>query len=92
MMNKDEVKKMWQRFAEGKDFMLNPDSEKVDMVADGVLSNEKSFGLRFCPCRLRTGDKQKDLLIVCPCNFKTQKNWEELGECRCELFVRRKDE
>ncbi len=85
----------WQGFVDRQAedygaFMLNPDRKRVEMLAKGVLSNEKSHGLKYCPCRMTTGDRAKDLELVCPCNFKIQKTWQEKGECWCSLFVRRK--
>lgn len=89
-MDKKELIQVWERFTEGNDFILNPDRKRVDMLADGVLNNEKNHGLKYCPCRLRTKDFERDILLVCPCNFKAQKTWQEKGECWCSLFVRRK--
>ncbi|MFA6410201.1 MAG: ferredoxin-thioredoxin reductase catalytic domain-containing protein [Candidatus Buchananbacteria bacterium] len=88
-MEKTELKKVWQRFIDQKDFTLNPDQNHVDSVADGVLANEKKFGLKLCPCRLRDGSRQRDLELICPCNFKTQDNWQKLGRCWCGLFVKK---
>ncbi len=88
-MNKEELITVWKKFTENKDFMLNPDIKKVEMLADGVLNNEKNHGLKYCPCRLMTGDAERDLLLACPCNFKIQKTWKEKGECWCGLFVRK---
>ncbi len=89
-MNKEEQIKALEKFAEKNDFMLNPDSKVVDLLVEGVLKNENRHGLKYCPCRLVTGDMEKDLLIVCPCNFKKHTTWKEKGECWCSLFVRRK--
>jgi ferredoxin-thioredoxin reductase catalytic chain len=89
-MNKIQLVQAWARFTEGNDFMLNPDSERVNLLAEGVRNNEKNHGFKYCPCRLRTKDFEKDLKLVCPCNFKAQKTWQEKGECWCSLFVRRK--
>jgi ferredoxin-thioredoxin reductase catalytic chain len=91
----EELVKIWRDFAncqepgEGR-FILNPDMGRVRMLANGVLSNEKNHGLKFCPCRMTTGDREGDLKLVCPCNFKAQKTWREKGECWCSLFVREK--
>lgn len=89
-MDKKQLIGVWAAFTEGNDFKLNPDSKRVAMLADGVLNNEKNHGLKYCPCRLRTKDFEKDLQLVCPCNFKAQPTWQEKGECWCSLFVRRK--
>lgn len=90
-MNKEELLKVWEKFAEKNDFMLNPDKEHVDMLAQGVLANEKEYGLKFCPCRIRDGTREQDLKLICPCNFKAQDVWKEKQECWCGLFVKRKE-
>ena len=89
-MNKEELKKAWQKFTEKNDFVLNPDEQWVEGVADSLLINEKRYGLKLCPCRLRDGTFERDLELICPCNFKTQDNWDKRGDCWCGLFVKRK--
>jgi ferredoxin-thioredoxin reductase catalytic chain len=89
----DRLVKVWGDFVSRQDpgegrFILNPDTGRVRMLAKGVLSNEKGHGLKYCPCRMTTGDRNEDLKLVCPCNFKIQKTWREKGECWCSLFVR----
>ena len=54
-MKKEELVKIWEKFTDKNDFMLNPDQEHVDGLAHGVLENEKNHGLKLCPCRLRDG-------------------------------------
>ena len=89
-MDKEGLLKVWEKFAEKNDFMLNPDKEHVDMIAQGVLANEKEHGLKLCPCRIRDGTKERDLELICPCNFKAQDVWKEKSQCWCGLFVKRK--
>ena len=88
-MNRATLKKNWETFTENNDFRLNPDGKHVDMVADGVLANEKQCGRRLCPCRLRDGTRKGDLGLLCPCNFKAQGCWRAEGRCWCGLFVKR---
>ena len=88
-MNKEEIKKVWERFTEKNDFKLNPDENHVDLVVDGVLKNEENHGLKLCPCRLRDGTKKRDLELLCPCNFEIQNTWKEKGQCWCGLFVKK---
>jgi ferredoxin-thioredoxin reductase catalytic subunit len=88
-MNDSDLKKAWQAFAEKNDFKLNPDPAHVDMIAKGVLVNEQKYGLKMCPCRLRNGTFERDLELICPCNFKTHDTWQKKGMCWCGLFVKR---
>jgi ferredoxin-thioredoxin reductase catalytic subunit len=80
----------WKKFGDnGEEYKLVDDAEMVQGLAEGVLNNQQEHGLRYCPCRLATGDFDSDLKLICPCNFQVQKTWAERGECWCGLFVRR---
>ncbi|HDZ27861.1 hypothetical protein LCGC14_0841820 [marine sediment metagenome] len=81
-----------ERFTENNEFQVNPDTEKVKMLLDGVFNNEQNHGLKFCPCRLITKDFEEDLKLICPCNFLIHETYKDKddGECWCGLFVRRK--
>jgi len=90
--DKEKFLEAIERFAEKNEFEVNPDTEKVKMLLDGLFNNEQNHGLKYCPCRLITKDSAEDLKLVCPCNFlihETYKDKED-GECWCGLFVRRK--
>ena len=78
------------KFTEKNEFQVNPDSEKVNLLLEGIFNNEKNHGLKYCPCRLITKDFEEDLKLVCPCNFLAHNTYKEKGECWCGLFVRRK--
>tara|TARA_B100000315_G_C14365192_1_gene490329 strand:+ start:109 stop:393 length:285 start_codon:yes stop_codon:yes gene_type:complete len=93
-MNSKELLAAWEKFTEKSDFVLNPDQSHVDMIVQGVLDNEKKFGLKLCPCRLRDGSLEKDFELICPCNFKTHSTWSAPKDgrkpmCWCGLFVKR---
>jgi ferredoxin-thioredoxin reductase catalytic chain len=79
----------WQDFTAKADFKLWEDEQSVKDLATGELENMRNKGLRYCPCRITTGERQKDIDLVCPCNFKIQRTWKEHGECWCGLFVKR---
>lgn len=83
--------KLWEEFVarqKTKVFKLNPDKERVRVLAKGVLNNESMRGLKFCPCRVRTKDFEKDAKLICPCSFIMQNTWKDKGECWCSLFVK----
>ena len=88
-MNEEELRKVWEDFSEKNEFKLNPDKAHVDMIVKGVLKNEEKHGLKLCPCRLRDGTRERDLELICPCNFKSQDVWKTKGMCWCGLFVRK---
>ena len=93
-MNEKELKIVWERFCEKNDFLLNPDEGHVGMLVKGILENEKKYGLKLCPCRVRDGTREKDLELICPCNFKTHQTWLNPKEgkkpmCWCGLFLKK---
>ena len=79
----------WEDFTEGEVFRLSPDREFIEQLARGELENMKNHGLKYCPCRITTGDYEEDLGLICPCNFFIQPVYKETGECWCGLFVKR---
>ncbi|MFA6048770.1 MAG: ferredoxin-thioredoxin reductase catalytic domain-containing protein [Candidatus Micrarchaeia archaeon] len=89
MENGEFFRKAIEDYCKEKEFQLNPDESRVSLLVKGVVENEKNYGLKYCPCRIRTKDFQRDLQLVCPCNFFAQKTWQEKGECWCSLFVKR---
>jgi ferredoxin-thioredoxin reductase catalytic subunit len=68
---------------------LTEKADEVELLSKGVLENLKGKGQRYCPCRITTGDRGKDLNLICPCNFIRQPTFKEEGECWCGLFVKR---
>ena len=91
-MDKEAFKKALETFTEKNEFKVNPNKERVELLLEGMFNNEKNHGLRYCPCRLITKEREEDLKLICPCNFlihETYQNKED-GECWCGLFVRRK--
>ncbi|MCK6467061.1 MAG: hypothetical protein L6Q53_02535 [Candidatus Brocadia sinica] len=65
---------------------LNPDTKIVDRVVNGLLMRKIKFGHAYCPCRLVTGDRERDKKIICPCVYHLEEI-ERDGECHCNLFV-----
>jgi ferredoxin-thioredoxin reductase catalytic subunit len=89
-MEREEVLRVWGEFGGRSDeFKLSPDKKTVEMVLEGVLAGEKKRGLKLCPCRLGDGTKERDLALICPCNFKTHTTWAAQNRCWCGLFVKR---
>ncbi|HNX17140.1 MAG TPA: ferredoxin-thioredoxin reductase catalytic domain-containing protein [Methanoregula sp.] len=72
--------------AEKYGYRLNPDAEFVKNLVRGLLKNENRYGYRACPCRLASGVKDRDLDIICPCDYRDA-DIEEHGACYCALYV-----
>jgi ferredoxin-thioredoxin reductase catalytic chain len=66
----DRVYEQMKREAESNGYHLNPDVAFTRELVRGLLTNEKRYGYQACPCRLASGNKNDDLDIVCPCDYR----------------------
>ena len=82
----DTLYERLDREAEASGYNLNPDQEFTRELVEGLLINEQRYGYRACPCRLADGDKQKDLDIICPCDYRDA-DLVDWGACYCALYV-----
>ncbi len=78
-------------YAKEKGYVLNVDEKQLSAVLRGLARNRGRRGAASCPCRLRSGDPEKDRIIVCPCLYHEQEI-EEQGSCHCRLFFKKKAE
>jgi len=85
--SEDEIRAWAQNYAEKNGWVLNPDKEVLDRVIRGLARNEQKFGYRYCPCRLRSRDEEKDKAIICPCIYHRDEIAKD-GHCHCMLYYR----
>jgi len=78
----DELKE----YAKESGYFLNPDPDFLFELAKGLYENEQRYGYPACPCRLSKGDREKDLDIICPCDYRDP-DLSEFGTCYCALYV-----
>jgi ferredoxin-thioredoxin reductase catalytic chain len=82
-IGQEEIDRLYERLnkeAEANGYHLNPDVEFTKQLIKGILINEKRYGYWNCPCRLASGEKQEDLDIICPCDYRDQ-DVAEYGTC-----------
>jgi ferredoxin-thioredoxin reductase catalytic chain len=72
--------------AEGSGYHLNPDIAFTKSLLSALLINEARYGYMACPCRLASRDRQQDLDIICPCDYRDP-DLGEYGCCYCALYV-----
>lgn len=72
--------------AEQSGYQLNPDPEFTRELARGLLINENRYGYQACPCRLASGTKERDLDLICPCDYRDA-DLNDYGSCYCALYV-----
>jgi len=84
-----EIEKLFeqlQREAEAGGYRLNPDREFTLELVEALLTNTERYGYQACPCRLADGTREKDLDIICPCDYRDP-DLAEFGACYCALYV-----
>jgi ferredoxin-thioredoxin reductase catalytic subunit len=69
-----------QKDAEAYGYHLNPDVAFTKELVQGILHNQKRLGYWNCPCRLASGDKNEDLDIICPCDYR-DRDITDYGTC-----------
>lgn len=88
MSSLDDIRRRAETDARSRGYAINPDEGLVGILIEGLRQNETRYGYLSCPCRLSTGDFDKDKDIVCPCDYRDA-DVEEFGCCYCALYVRK---
>lgn len=85
-MNVEQFFEMLQKIQEPQGYFFNKDSARTLDLLNGLLMNKERYGYMSCPCRLASGDYEKDKDIICPCAYRAP-DVEEFGSCYCNLYV-----
>jgi len=88
-INDKDIDKLFNSLSEdalSSGYNLNPDISFTKSLVSGLLVNEKRYGYGACPCRLASGNKQEDLDIICPCDYRDP-DLDQYGACYCALYV-----
>ena len=85
----NEAEKLYEtlkRVQEPKGNYFSKDKERVFELLEALLVNKERYGYMSCPCRLSSGDRERDRDIICPCVYRAP-DVEEYGSCLCNLYV-----
>ena len=85
----EDVKDLYVRLASEASsggYHLNPDGEFTLDLVEALITNIQRYGYQSCPCRLASGSRDKDLDIICPCDYRDP-DLNEFGSCYCALYV-----
>ena len=88
-MDPEHLRVVYQKLkedAENGGYHLNPDEQWTLNLVQGLLTNEARYGYWACPCRLASGNKEEDLDIICPCDYRDP-DLHDYGACYCALYV-----
>ena len=90
-VTESEVEELYERLlkeAESAGYHLNRDREFTRGLVKSLIINERRYGYQACPCRLAAGDKEADLDIICPCDYRDP-DINDYDACYCALYVSR---
>lgn len=82
----DKLFESLQKINEPKGYFFNMDKEKTFELLRSLLINKDRYGYTACPCRLASGNREKDRDIICPCEYR-EPDMAEYGSCYCGLYV-----
>ncbi|MBU1155790.1 MAG: ferredoxin:thioredoxin reductase [Proteobacteria bacterium] len=85
-MTAQELYEMLKKVQEPKGFYFNVDMERTMGLMEALLVNKERYGYMCCPCRLASGDREKDADIICPCVYR-EPDVAQYGSCFCNLYV-----
>ena len=85
-MTPEQLYEALRKVQEPKGYFINKDMEWVLTILKDLLVNKERYGYTSCPCRLATGDREKDRDIVCPCVYRAD-DVAQYGSCYCNLYV-----
>jgi ferredoxin-thioredoxin reductase catalytic chain len=88
MSKADELYEKLKKLQEPKGFFFSRDREMVFNILEALILNKERYGYMCCPCRLASGDREKDRDIICPCVYRAP-DVKEYGSCYCNLYVSR---
>ena len=84
-----EAEKLYEtlkKIQETRGYFFNKDRERTMDLLEALLLNKERYGYMGCPCRLLSGDREKDKDILCPCEYR-EPDVKEYGSCYCNLYV-----
>lgn len=83
-----EIRRAVEEYAAEHGYAINPDTKTADTIFRGLAKRQMKSGQPYCPCRIMSGDADKDKGIICPCEFHKDEIAKD-GICHCRLLVSR---
>ncbi|MCX6001134.1 MAG: ferredoxin:glutaredoxin reductase [Chloroflexi bacterium] len=82
----DRAYEKYKKDAIAGGYNINPDVVFTKNLIEGLLVNQSRYGYPSCPCRLSMGNKEDDLDIICPCDYR-DRDVVDNGACYCALYI-----
>lgn len=84
---KAALRYFFERVVDPLGYKFSPDEEIVDFCLEQEVKLEALHGIPYCPCQGLTGDRAKDMRIVCPCIPFHRMHFDVMKRCWCGLYV-----
>lgn len=84
---KDALRFLFEKVVRPLGFKFTPDDEIADFLLEQEVNLEREQGAPYCPCQLRSGARDEDMKIVCPCIPFHRAHFDKMRRCWCGLFV-----
>lgn len=86
--NNDEkaIRERIQKYVDASPYKFNPNEKTVAKIMKGLSARKRKYGEEYCPCRIVSGDKEKDDKIICPCVYHIEEIAND-KRCHCDLIV-----
>jgi len=88
MMERERFYEILKKSQEPLGYFFNKNLEWTLSIIADLIVNKTRYGYMSCPCRLASGDREKDRDIICPCAYRAE-DVREYGSCYCNLYVSR---
>lgn len=87
-MERERFYEILKKSQEPLGYFFNKNLEWTLSIIADLIVNKTRYGYMSCPCRLASGDREKDRDIICPCAYRAE-DVREYGSCYCNLYVSR---
>jgi ferredoxin-thioredoxin reductase catalytic chain len=84
---KQTLRFFFQKVVDPLGYKFSPDEELVEFCLEQEVMLEQKHGSPYCPCKAITPDREKNMLIVCPCIPFHRTHFDSMKRCWCGLFV-----
>jgi ferredoxin-thioredoxin reductase catalytic subunit len=84
---KESLKYLFERVVTPLGFKFTPDEQLVDELLEAEVKLEQDLGAPYCPCQGRSGVREEDMRIVCPCIPFHRAHFDAMKRCWCGLYV-----
>jgi ferredoxin-thioredoxin reductase catalytic chain len=86
MMDAENLYEVLRKTQESKGYYFNEDRTRTLDLIEALIRNKERYGYMACPCRLASGNRERDADIICPCAYR-EADVAEYGTCYCNLYV-----